>query len=375
MYFKQFPKTNYNFKSLGLESVELVDIFRRVAFNFQPYTLTKRPTVPYILKEGDTADIVAQKVYGNSEYWWLVLLYNNIINPFNSFPRSSKDYDPIGNGVTVIHIEKKGEASHAGHSTRDIRVGDIIIRTTKTQSETFSKNGINYTNVPRPDQDDDGNFKMAKVVAWDPNLRLAMIVGKDKDSFIKYTGSGDGGYFVFVMGSYDPHKPHNYKSREDNSYPVFFGTVRKVSTWDKRLLGFVDSKTGNPVSPLTNITTGKINSSIWKSSDQIVSGDPPKLIPSTIDYTNTIIGGYLGMDNGGTTWEDKYSADISTSGDITATHTRGLQSLSLLSDRYKEEAYTLFKQSLTSEKYSINELSTMSKTFRNTPLRNSNIVR
>ena len=69
MFFEQFPKLRYNFVSEGLNEVELVDIFRRVAYKFTPYAETTRPTIEYYLETGDTPDLVANKIYGNDSYW------------------------------------------------------------------------------------------------------------------------------------------------------------------------------------------------------------------------------------------------------------------------------------------------------------------
>ena len=358
MYFKEFPKTRYNFKSLGLESVEVLDIFWRVAFNFKPYTLTIAPTQPYVLVDGDTPDIIAHKIYEDSDYWWLVCLYNNIVNPFNSFPRTSQDYSPQGDPDTVVYIEKSG-----GENSRDIQEGDILLLADDSDTQGFRKSNISYEDVPLPTQDSDGNFKMVKVIEWDPNLRSATIVGEHTDNFTLNSK-------FIVMGSFDPHQPKNYKSREDNSYVVFWGQIKKVTSWNNRLTGFINNKTGREVSPMTDVTTTKLSSSVWKASDQSVerSGGTDKIKPSTWDYTNTIIGGYLSMSGGGSTWEERYSANFVDLDEVAYLRNRGLQTLRLLSPEYNEAAFSLFQKTLTEERFSVNQFGGLMQTLRNIPI-------
>ena len=204
---------------------------------------------------------------------------------------------------------------------------------------------------------------MAKVIEWDSNLRSATIVGKHVDNFTLNSK-------FIVMGSYDPHQPKNYKSREDNSYVVFWGQIKKVTSWNNRLIGFINNKTGREVSPMTDVTTGKLPSSIWKASDQVVerSGGTDRVKPSTWDYSNTIIGGYLSMSGGGETYEERYSANFADVDEMAYLRNRGLQTLRLLSPEYKEVAFSLFQKTLNDERFNTNQFGGLMETLRNTPM-------
>jgi len=81
MFFKQFPKLLYPFD----DSREVVtDIFRRVAprdkFIVNEFYLDK-----YSLQAGERPEDVAYKLYGDPEYHWILLLINNIIDPYNEW--------------------------------------------------------------------------------------------------------------------------------------------------------------------------------------------------------------------------------------------------------------------------------------------------
>ena len=91
MYFNKFPTIEYDFKTIGVEGLEVLDILTRVRFMFNSVFAGRAYTV-YQLKHGDTPDIIAHNYYGDSDWWWLVLLYNDIINPFNEIPRLGHHY-------------------------------------------------------------------------------------------------------------------------------------------------------------------------------------------------------------------------------------------------------------------------------------------
>ena len=104
MYFEQFPKLNYDFPFEDIYSVEMLDVFRRVAFKFDDYSKNTRSTFDYIPEAGDTADIIAEKIYGNADYWWLVCLFSGVINPYKSFPRSGADQSDEQSEVNFLYL-------------------------------------------------------------------------------------------------------------------------------------------------------------------------------------------------------------------------------------------------------------------------------
>ena len=58
-FCEQFPKLNYDFPFEDIYGVEMLDVFRRVAFKFDDYSKNTRSTFDYIPEAGDTADIIA----------------------------------------------------------------------------------------------------------------------------------------------------------------------------------------------------------------------------------------------------------------------------------------------------------------------------
>ena len=90
MYFSKFPLVDYIYKNNdGVFKRKLAtNILKRVGFN----PLSKKDKdhfVTYYIKDRETPEIIADKLYGNPEFHWLVLLYNNIVNPYKDWPMDS----------------------------------------------------------------------------------------------------------------------------------------------------------------------------------------------------------------------------------------------------------------------------------------------
>ena len=82
MYFDKFPVLNY-FQQFGKETkfTLVTDIIRRVKIN----TYGKDEStffIKYDLKDGDTPEIISDKLYDTSDYFWVVLLINEALNPY-----------------------------------------------------------------------------------------------------------------------------------------------------------------------------------------------------------------------------------------------------------------------------------------------------
>lgn len=112
-YFDKFPKTPYNinYNSDNTNNYDMpVNILVRVGV-----LISKLEQVfhyyNYVIKEGETPEILADKFYGDSEAHWLILLTNNIIDPqydwvlhydaFNKYINNK--YGNIATATTTTH--------------------------------------------------------------------------------------------------------------------------------------------------------------------------------------------------------------------------------------------------------------------------------
>ena len=88
-YFNYFPKTFYsaNTNSTGVDSV--TNIIARFGFE-NSLKQNSSAFYKYNIQESDTPEIIARKYYDNSERHWIVLMFNDIVDPQYDWPLNEK---------------------------------------------------------------------------------------------------------------------------------------------------------------------------------------------------------------------------------------------------------------------------------------------
>ena len=340
MYFKNFPKTTYSLT--GYENIEVLDIMKRVQFNFDS-AFSNRPYEYYTVEEGDTADIIAEKHYGSSEWWWLVLLFNNVTNPFiekhnekadkdhlviTDFGDSSEFSNPgpyYGGGgrfesqSSSTYVEKYFYVERDGGDDEvDFRTGDIIILLSSSETVSSLRGSVQYTS---PAAIVDKNTRGAvKVINFNPALREASVRGE-------YTGRFSVGDKVGVL--------QEGTNLGESARLKVWGTIKRLSNRANKLYGFIKNDTGREVSPLwqhqTNTTADRITPINTKGSS----------VPS---YEKTLIGGFLGLTGAaGSTYASEYTPILYSERNISEKPVRRIK---LLHDSFKFQAQTLFKKAI-----------------------------
>ena len=86
MYFKEFPKFQYDFAYGTDTKVSVVqDITRNIRFRrdvLANVTLYDE----YDIIDGETPEIIAEKIYGNAQYHWIIMLANDRHDYISDFP-------------------------------------------------------------------------------------------------------------------------------------------------------------------------------------------------------------------------------------------------------------------------------------------------
>jgi hypothetical protein len=102
--YTYFPKINYKIDEY--DSLRAIDITS--AIKIKDYLKSYRGILftPYIVKNGDRPDIVSNKLYGNPNYDWIILIANDMYSVYDDWPKNSFDLD------TFI-IEKYGSIASA----------------------------------------------------------------------------------------------------------------------------------------------------------------------------------------------------------------------------------------------------------------------
>jgi hypothetical protein len=84
-YFDQMPIINYD----GYQVRDLTRRNRLIPVSISnPYLF-----LPYTVSEEDRPEDIAYYYYGSTEYTWLVLLANNIIDPYHQWPLKEDDFN------------------------------------------------------------------------------------------------------------------------------------------------------------------------------------------------------------------------------------------------------------------------------------------
>jgi len=97
-YFENFPEIVY-------EGKRVKDITRRNRFirNLQNNPLLY---LPYTVKEGERPEDVANFYYGSPDYVWLVLMANNMTDPYHDWPLSTNEFHDF---IIEKYTEVSGE--------------------------------------------------------------------------------------------------------------------------------------------------------------------------------------------------------------------------------------------------------------------------
>ena len=108
-YFHFYPSTFYRVDANNKVALDVVtNIITRFAFES---SLKEKTTVfyPYEIKDSDSPESIAYKFYGDAERHWIVLIFNNIIDPQYDWPLNYNNF--------VNYVNDKYSANGAANTT------------------------------------------------------------------------------------------------------------------------------------------------------------------------------------------------------------------------------------------------------------------
>lgn len=143
-FFKYFPKTLY-FDSTGNNVLLATNLLSRLKFLDNLKNNTSSYFFYDIKTDSETPEILADRFYGSVERHWIILLFNNIIDPQYDWYLSPFQFD--------LYIQKKYE-EFGGISYAQSAVYSYQIKETKTVTspqEQFSE--ISYRTVDKSTYD------------------------------------------------------------------------------------------------------------------------------------------------------------------------------------------------------------------------------
>lgn len=163
MYFEEFGKFTYPFKINGKTEYKIVsDITQNVRVRTE---ILANITLydEYDIKDGETPEIIAEKVYGSPLYHWVVMLCNQRYDYINDFPLSSYNLEQ--------HITEKYGSGNEYDTHHYVDTNGNIVDSSNSQATSIS----NYQ------YEDDENEKKRRIKLITPNL-LKTILKNFKDS-------------------------------------------------------------------------------------------------------------------------------------------------------------------------------------------------
>lgn len=119
MYFAQFPLNIYD--SVGNENYKLVtNLLKRVAIRSKVKVNTLFFDT-YDVKEGETPEMIADKLYDDPELHWIVLMVNDITDRYHQWPKNQNQF--------LSHInDKYSNISGTHHYEISQTSGDTTIK-------------------------------------------------------------------------------------------------------------------------------------------------------------------------------------------------------------------------------------------------------
>ena len=134
-FFEYIPNTLYAFDDTQI--ISLKHIFSRFKF-YDEVKKNIKSFDTYKIGEGETPDMVSYKFYDTASYHWIILLFNEIVDPFGQWPMSHEDLNRYieakygklnmytnahwvnSNGISVDPVHYQGILNSDGTYTQDM---------------------------------------------------------------------------------------------------------------------------------------------------------------------------------------------------------------------------------------------------------------
>jgi len=243
-YFNKFPLSQYSFDN-GTTSKVAIDILKRVGVK-ESIKKTTELFSGYEILDGETPEMVADKIYGDPSLHWIIMIMNDIVNPYYDWPVSTR-----------VLNKRNSQVKYPGVSlmlTDHTGTGDVISsyfanndQIYGIEGNTFSVNGNGVV---------DGltaTTTGAIINNWDTTFQKLEVVGVSgsfsAEDYITTIGvSGDGSYVYTVarigrVVSENKDSVHHFAD-STGDYLNPYATPPSSGTGDQTLLGQTGSWNG-----------------------------------------------------------------------------------------------------------------------------------
>ena len=161
MYFENFPVIRYGSTDGTIKNV--TNLLRRVAIRSKLKTNVSFFDT-YDVKNGETPEIIADKLYDDPKLHWIIMLVNNVTDRYHDWPMSEQQFnsylnEKYSNPDGIHHYEISQES---GDTTQKIEVYDPDLISSDTDAYT-SATAITNREFEESEQD-----KKRKIRLLDP---------------------------------------------------------------------------------------------------------------------------------------------------------------------------------------------------------------
>lgn len=159
--FDYFPRINYN----NINSINLMVKAQVV----QSYLSDYNSFFTYLIKDGERPDIVAYEQYNDASLDWIILLLNNVLDPYKDWILSDRDFVSYLESKYNVAVEKLQSTSNPDYIAYyyykglDSDTQDIINSYNYTMTPfTYSMNGSPAGWVPKSIYDNEHDINESK---------------------------------------------------------------------------------------------------------------------------------------------------------------------------------------------------------------------
>ena len=145
MYFENFPVIIYKNK-------DVTNLLRRIAIRSKVKTNTLFFDT-YDVKEGETPEIIADKLYGDPQVHWVIMIVNNIVDRYHGWPM-------FGNQFLDYVNEKYSNPSATHHYEIAQSSGDTSVKINIGTDNTDYPTATAITNFEFEQTDQDNKRKI-----------------------------------------------------------------------------------------------------------------------------------------------------------------------------------------------------------------------
>lgn len=171
-FFSKFPLTQYVFNGTKSSTSVAVNLLTCAKFIDLMPERSNKCYVDYLVQDGEKPEHIADRVYGESQYHWLVLMANEIYNPYFDWPLSSWELD--------AYIEDKYKGSTLFYNCVGTEATQFKIANTNTLLPDIKSHFVAGNTLT---QVQGSHTVTATITEWNPTFRKLVVNDMSGGSF------------------------------------------------------------------------------------------------------------------------------------------------------------------------------------------------